>query len=862
MTSTVLDLGVPDTKTKRFYSKGGCRECKRRKIKCDEAKPSCWQCARLRKECTYPAFGEKVARIGKRQISRRNSSDKVSKLITEAAKPPTRTPLPNQVPGLIKVEPLLQPNQPVDFRKDGSLKTIPLIYNTSSQVVNSPIKPLPQPAVNPYLQAQPVGIQLHSGQPQRARTPIRQAQNQDALNKPYQVYHRQNIPPVNLPHHTTPPPIPLHPTPSHVIPLQNIPFHPSHSTIHHQNNQNMPQQNSRHQQHNMALQENIPQNPNLPHHLSQKSNDVQHSNMPQESNMSQHHNLHLNQNIPQPRPILHNPSINNLLNENDSTALQSNNLSNMPFMKYQNTKLNSQTPIQSGTLDNTLFDFFDQNDLHVLAADLNSMVNSIMYETSYDKLHESSSETSSVMNLHIHSPITNSSIASSPQQPNMKLPFEYSKLVSPSEKAYLEEFYEEFSSIILPLNSWDPQAKTYSNPARDIILSVAANESCLLAAVLAHGAKALFRRSKLPADEQAYCLYLAKCLELLGPALTSEDPRCKSKGDLASSLEAMLLTVLILTAANASNSLQNWRPHLTGAKDLLRKYSNHKNSSDVLIFCKCWFVCLEVLAGISSRLGGTILSDVELDLILSFNDHEISVLKKYGVILENGFSVMFGFHYDCLDQFRDLIKLLNKKRVFKSSNPSKKYLPEQSFEYLRLLSAFYQQSQVEFIDKKGVISANDFNSDKRYIGNLVNCIPSSEIVISWQDTSHQAYVLAAIITILTDFFHETNTSVQVQFLTKRIIFLIEYLAKDPNASRSLMKCSLIMLLWPMYVAGINCITEDSKAPLIKFFRYSALMGSGGAKFALKRICKTWKKDPNDGSGPDEDDDGLVDLVSY
>lgn len=38
---------------KRKYSRKGCKECKRRKIKCDEATPTCNNCARLFKLCTY-----------------------------------------------------------------------------------------------------------------------------------------------------------------------------------------------------------------------------------------------------------------------------------------------------------------------------------------------------------------------------------------------------------------------------------------------------------------------------------------------------------------------------------------------------------------------------------------------------------------------------------------------------------------------------------------------------------------------------------------------------------------------------------------------------------------------------------------
>lgn len=38
---------------KRKYSRNGCKECKRRKIKCDETLPECNNCSRLNKRCVY-----------------------------------------------------------------------------------------------------------------------------------------------------------------------------------------------------------------------------------------------------------------------------------------------------------------------------------------------------------------------------------------------------------------------------------------------------------------------------------------------------------------------------------------------------------------------------------------------------------------------------------------------------------------------------------------------------------------------------------------------------------------------------------------------------------------------------------------
>ncbi|CAL9735315.1 lysine biosynthesis regulatory protein Lys14p [Monosporozyma servazzii] len=38
---------------RRKYSRNGCTECKRRRMKCDETKPTCWQCSRLNRDCVY-----------------------------------------------------------------------------------------------------------------------------------------------------------------------------------------------------------------------------------------------------------------------------------------------------------------------------------------------------------------------------------------------------------------------------------------------------------------------------------------------------------------------------------------------------------------------------------------------------------------------------------------------------------------------------------------------------------------------------------------------------------------------------------------------------------------------------------------
>ncbi|KAK5781831.1 hypothetical protein RI543_000733 [Arxiozyma heterogenica] len=52
-TTIPVATGKKATVVKRKYSRNGCTECKRRRMKCDETKPVCWQCSRLNRECIY-----------------------------------------------------------------------------------------------------------------------------------------------------------------------------------------------------------------------------------------------------------------------------------------------------------------------------------------------------------------------------------------------------------------------------------------------------------------------------------------------------------------------------------------------------------------------------------------------------------------------------------------------------------------------------------------------------------------------------------------------------------------------------------------------------------------------------------------
>lgn len=72
---------------KRKYSRGGCKECKRRKMKCDEGKPYCFNCTRLKKACVYES---------KQRFRFENLNNHISSKEADNAKRAKNTNIPNE----------------------------------------------------------------------------------------------------------------------------------------------------------------------------------------------------------------------------------------------------------------------------------------------------------------------------------------------------------------------------------------------------------------------------------------------------------------------------------------------------------------------------------------------------------------------------------------------------------------------------------------------------------------------------------------------------------------------------------------------------------------------------------------------
>ena len=216
-----------------------------------------------------------------------------------------------------------------------------------------------------------------------------------------------------------------------------------------------------------------------------------------------------------------------------------------------------------------------------------------------------------------------------------------------------------------------------------------------------------------------------------------------------------------------------------GAKSLLLKAIN-QNVSKKFVFCKYWFVSIEILAGLSTNLGGTLQTDAEIDqLVTPGNEFEIEVLRDLGIISDQGFNILMGYDNTCLACFRDLLKILNKKRL-------NMYIDTMS--YVKLLSDFYNQANIVYIDSRGVIAENELT---RYVPGLPIeelRINNASYWISWQDISHQSYVLSSLIMILTRFF-----VIDVSGLVDKVIQFIHYLNQFSDVQQHASPYLLLMI---------------------------------------------------------------------
>lgn len=534
---------------------------------------------------------------------------------------------------------------------------------------------------------------------------------------------------------------------------------------------------------------------------------------------------------------------------NHEANLATNDLTNGHLDHMDDIKINNNSNVSLAIDQRQSTDpsFYDYNDLNLLGHDLNNFVSDIMISSNFDGVLDV--DVDEYIN-EIYSEFTTKDVGEGDIPINV--PLDSVKVNSLEERKYLANFYYIFAHQMNPWGKYYPELNIIANPLRDTILTHANNSPFLQAMLFAQGAMLAHRSTGSVKDRTSCHFYLSTCLRLLEPELSKTHDEI-SNDQLASNIEAILITVLLLTASNAAATTQNWRPHLKGAKDLiLRSIKTGKQLTKTFIICKHWFLALELLAGISTRQGGTVSSNDELDSLINVNDpFEVSVLQAQNVFGDNGFNIFLGYHNDCIYYFRDLVKILNKKR-----SPTTNFIASDTEEYVRLLSYFYLQLNYVFVDKNCILDVpgpNMYLVDKAILNNQTK-------YISWMDVSQQCYSYAAIITILKRLFQLPFDCPQIQGINNKLLDVVAFMNRCNGLPNEVYTNSILMIQWPMLVAGRNCIQEGKEQVRI-FFTLAANNGSGSAEIALQRLTKLWDKRTKE-LDYDSDEDSDLDVISY
>ncbi|KAI5949034.1 hypothetical protein KGF57_004996 [Candida theae] len=516
------------------------------------------------------------------------------------------------------------------------------------------------------------------------------------------------------------------------------------------------------------------------------------------------------------------------------------------------TRRAHQGAAQSTSTDNPSPSFlcpselYNGDDLNLLALDLSNLVNGIIFNSNIVPTNDQDVARTNI-DAEVNQNATNVPSCISDE-------FLIDK--SNEEREYVRQFCERFTFQKLPFGVDNKNPSVYRNAIREVVMKHAVKEPFLLAAVMSQGA---YSSSELQKDEilrqhdlENCGKYLNNCLQLLLPAL-NQAQKSGVEWDVTSNIENILLTVLSLAMSNACNEKQSWRPHLQGAREIIMKATSSKiRSSSTLIVCKMWFADFEILAGLSSEMGGTLRTKEQMDLVFNFDPYEQSVLKDFGLIQENGFCVVTGYHIECLGYFRKVCDLLRWKRDF----PNDVIDP---LEYMHLICEFYSQYEVRFTSVEETPTTGQIFS-----GALCEEVqkPDGTIeIVSWMDISQQAFTLAGLITIFTRLLGNPLDSQHIKGLVSKIVDLVKIFQDCKLQDSTRFPYAFSMIQWPLSVAGFTCTDSPQFSVIENFFEMCSQTGSNSAKFTLQRIRKAWDSREK-GEDIDGTEVGKVDVIAY
>ncbi|KAI5953191.1 hypothetical protein KGF54_002562 [Candida jiufengensis] len=639
---------------KRKYSRLGCSECKRRKIKCDESKPECFNCSRLRKICNYPDSTSS-------NFKYENPNTKFE---------PQHHVNENEINNSSQVNHDLNNNN-----------------NNNSKIIfdhNLNKSSLPQQLPNSPL----LNHQFHQSPPPPPQQQQQQQQPQQQLS--YRFYQENNS---NI---RTPPSINSihdHSTSATKVNLLDLEARSNEGNI---NNINLPiiQSPNQHQhiqapiqpqpqslsQHQSNIQTPSTSSNTLNQHNHQRSISTTNSILPHNQQPpSQQHLINSNHQCKKYKisDIL-SPDIDFLNDQNwgsiapddvrnlfdDASLLvhdslemfgidQYNNI-NQPINHNINTITTTNTPTTNTNINNN-------------SSTSNVEIQRIRADSSYSVSIPSSDEASMFPDFPIEEFssrlfVKSNPILMEPLKSNKELiesTLKHFELSGPHENYLNKLTNSELSFHMFPFAE-----SIENNIVNKILLKYSQSCSYLLTSLLSSSATFQFIQTRKQCHEQNRVKYNSICLKLLSEAFPQVNNEEEDQKIMANDIEKLLLTILVLTsnftatayfqkdhgthknqtnnkdkAQNDSkpNKLLSWKTHLRGVKDLLIKYTdltcnktNRKYISDGLALAKTWYFAIESLAELNDPLGGTLkyikknisneVDIIKTDMELDFSD--------------------------------------------------------------------------------------------------------------------------------------------------------------------------------------------------------------------------------------------------
>ncbi|KAI5968051.1 uncharacterized protein KGF55_000035 [Candida pseudojiufengensis] len=586
---------------KRKYSRLGCAECKRRKIKCDELKPSCFNCSRLQKICQYPSstqsnFKFEVPKQSKK-VSRHTSENKSDD--SESVSYNNRT-----------------------FEE----------HNNNQYTHN-----IPQPQILPnspslnhrLLPPQQQQPQLSYRFYQENNSNIRTPPSLPSLNEPSSTTSRVNILDLGANRNDkSGDSVANNGLPQH-LPIQTQPglqAHSSHVQLDIQtptssfNTLNQPSHNQ---------SQSIP-NPILPH-IQQPSQHLPH----QQSECKKY----------KISDIL-SPDID-FLNDQNWGSIAPDDVRNL----FDDASLLVHDSLEMFGIDQ--YNFMNQGIRNDQITNNHSTsineINDQSYTTngdtkirndSYPLSIPSSDETSLFPDFPIEEFssrlfVKSNPIVIEPVKSNKELidtTLKNFDLSGPHENYLNKLTNSELSFHMFPFAS-----TIEDNSVNKILLKYSQGCSYLLTSLLSSSATFQFIQTRKSIHEQNRTKYNSICLKLLSEAFPQVNSEEEDQKIMANDIEKLLLTILVLTSNFTATAyfqtdigdnhdtkkhdktepkpskLLSWKTHLRGVKDLLLKYTNltcnklkRTYISDGLALAKTWYFAIEALAELNDPLGGTL----------------------------------------------------------------------------------------------------------------------------------------------------------------------------------------------------------------------------------------------------------------